>query len=147
MVDVRAVAEHVVRQSASMLDRISPDWWTPERVNLDTLDINSGTFCLIAQSFGAIVSQFECCRNHSYNAGLDRVEALLSDAGIAVDNHGRFPAQHGFAGGDITVDPEIFPDVTEPVYISSNQFTAPWVKVIRERRDAANDPLMKLLNA
>lgn len=137
MVNVAAVAEHVVRQSASMLDRVSPDWWTSERVNLDSLDISNGMSCLLAQSFGEGV-ECECC--HSYSVGLDAVETLLSDADIAVGNPNLFPAQHGFAGGYVTVDREILPDVTdeESVYISSNQFTAPWKKIIRERRDAAN---------
>lgn len=150
MVNVAAVVEHVVRQSASMLDRVSPDWWTPERVNLDTLDITSGFYCLLAQSFGIVEFECSCCSSHSYGAGLDRVLELASDACLIEEDYDRFDfsADHGFSGGYVSVDREIFPDSeSDRVFILTGLLTAPWIKVITERRDAANDPLRQLLNA
>lgn len=150
MTHIPAVAEHIVRQSASMLDQISPEWWTSERVELGTLDIASGSRCLLAQSFGSVAASCLCCSSHSFSAGLDVVLELISDAGIADDDMDRedsgdrkdFAASHGFMGGYVTVDREIFPDGTNRrMFIDADMFTGPWVTVIRERRDAASEPI------
>jgi hypothetical protein len=139
MSNIPAIAEHIVRQSASMLDQVSPDWWTAERVNLGTLDIASRSNCLLAQSFGRIEAECACCSDRSYSVGLERVFDLVADAGLVREGEYRdhFAEMHGFAGGYIAVDREVFPDSEDSrVFIPSATFTAPWGRVIRERRDA-----------
>lgn len=150
MSNIPAIAEHIVRQSASMLDQISPEWWTSERVELGTLDIASGSRCLLAQSFGSVAASCLCCSGPSFGAGLDVVLELISDAGISdagmdhedAGDRNDFAASHGFMGGYVSVDREAFPDSTEQrVLIDADMFTGPWVTVIRERRDAASEPI------
>lgn len=141
MSNIPAIAEHIVRQSASMLDQISPEWWTAERVELGTLDIASGSRCLLAQSFGRIEAGCSCCSDQSYSTGLDRVLELTSDAGLSAevdadDDRIDFAAAHGFCGGYVDIDREIFPDAEYGrVFIPTVLLTEPWIKVIRERRD------------
>lgn len=150
MSNIPAIAEHIVRQSASMLDQISPEWWTSERVELGTLDIASGSRCLLAQSFGSVAASCLCCSSHSFGAGLDVVLGLINDAGISDDHmdpeddgdRHSFAASHGFMGGYVSVDREAFPDGTDrKMFIDADMFTGPWFTVIRERRDAASEPI------
>lgn len=150
MSNIPAIAEHIVRQSASMLDQISPEWWTAERVELGTLDIASGSRCLLAQSFGRVEAECSCCSDQSYSTdqsysiGLDHMLELLIDACLIRESYDRvdFSVDHGFTGGYVSVDREAFPDSTEQrVFIDADMFTGPWVTVIRERRDAASEPI------
>lgn len=147
MTDVHALAEHVVRQGAALLDQVSNDWWKPERVDLGTLDIGSGSLCLLAQSFG----------DNSFGRGVDTLVGLLVDAGHGKVNRARLTGNNGFRADYVNFDPAEFPNIrsnviiedTPAAFISATLYTKPWVKVITERREAmpASDPLLDLINA
>lgn len=146
MAGIDEFAERIVRKGAALLDRVSSDWWSAERVNLATLDISSGSLCLLAQSFGG----------YCYGIGVGLLEKLLRDAGaeLAFGEVYDLAPTHGFCAAFYEIDMTEFPDMADmrkdasgQVFIKAEAFTAPWVKVISARREAASvsDPILDLI--
>jgi hypothetical protein len=101
-----------VAQGAALLDFKVPGW--EQRINLDTLDIQMTTACVLGQVFGDHVDPYEY--------GADYL--LLHDA----YQHPDAPVMvaHGFAAPDTLHDP----DVEATVWAD---LTAEWKRVIRQR--------------
>lgn len=117
-----------VAAGAAFLDQADPEWWRADverAIGLDTLDLGSGSRCILGQRCPVDVYSASELGDTRYAALAKRWSGSIFD-----DPADKWAQARGFQAGNPASEGELR---SEPEY---DALTAEWARVIRERRSA-----------